>query len=419
MRAPRVDRAIDIAFLIGLAGVSWLAVFGHRGIALCAGFMALAAALRPALWREGFALLNPRTALRRPLSIAAAAMAAFVLWIAATGLWSPTPGAPLLAFFVLAAVLAAGALVFEGLHAGARRLTRFSALFVLMAAIACAALLFEGISGGYLRAVIPPEDGSVLRFKDMTALGRGVTAMTPLVFPAAVLLRRITGSSVIAAAPAAALFVAAGQFTIFANVIALAAGAGAALLAAATSQRLTLFLIGVAFLSALLAAPFITASIPADAIFESAADGVPASWAMRLAVWQAAGEQALGACFPVGCGADYARAWHGDREMIEVPGSAILLPLMPIHPHNVFVQIWLELGVPGVVFAAIAGAAALAALWKTSLDRATGAALCAVLAASFISVMLEASLWQVWRLAVFALAAFGCAVSYSINKSKQ
>ena len=45
-------------------------------------------------------------------------------------------------------------------------------------------------------------------------------------------------------------------------------------------------------------------------------------------------------------------------------------------------------------------------------------AIAAVAAVSFISVIFEASLWQVWRLSAFALAALGCAVSYSVNKSQ-
>jgi hypothetical protein len=416
VKRSRIDGAIDAMAAIAFAGVAWLAVFGHRGLAPCAGFLALGVAMRREVWTEGLKLIAPPKAWRDPLAIAAIAMAAFSAWIGVTALWSPTPGGIWLGLTALVSALAAGALVFEASRANTIRSRRFAAMFALSVTAASLALLFEGLTGGYLRAVLPPDDHSALRFKDLTALGRGVTAAATLAFPAAVLLRALTGSWIIAFAPAAALLVAATEFSVFANVIAIAAGA-LAFFAAHAAPKTTIKGAAVLFLAGLLLSPFIAAAIPVDCLLEAGA--LPPSWSQRLILWNAVADRALGECFPLGCGADFARTWWSATAMIELPGYPIALPLVPVHPHNVFLQIWLELGVPGVLLFGVALSAGAARLAAADLDRSTIAATAAIAALAFISVMFEASLWQVWRIAVFALAAFGGAVSYSINKSKQ
>ena len=182
--------------------------------------------------------------------------------------------------------------------------------------------------------------------------------------------------------------------------------------------RAATFVLAALFLLALAATPFVAAALPVETVFDNGSVA-PASWEQRLVVWREAGARALGECWPVGCGADYARAWSNEGAMINVPGSAVPLPAMPTHPHNLFLQIWLELGAPGVIFFAVAIVAGVIALRRARLDALTMAAIAGAAGFSFISVMIEFSLWQVWRMAVFALAAFGAAVSYSFNKLKQ
>jgi O-antigen ligase len=415
-RQDRLDKYVDGAFAVAMAGIAWLAVFGHRGVAPMVGLIALAAAFRKDIWISGITLLSPPRLRCDPLGLAALSMIGFSAWVSVSALWSPTPGGFWLGMTILVAVFGAGALVFEAAHATPKRAQRFSALFVLMVVSASAALLFEGLSGGYLRAVIPPDDLTPLRWKDMTALARGVTVMAPLVFPAAVLIRRITGSWAIALVPASAAFVAAMQFSVFANVLAIGAGAAAFGLAL-VRPRLCLVVLAILLMLALISAPFVAAAIPAEAIVDGGVGVVPASWGQRLFVWKETGVRVLRDCMPLGCGADYARSLKESAGMIVVKGSAITLPAMPLHPHNLFLQIWLELGLPGVAAFGAAIAAAAAALMRAKIDAGTLAAAGAVIAVSFISVMFEASLWQIWRLAVFTLAALGCAVSYSVNNS--
>lgn len=410
-RTLRLDRAIDAMFAVALAGVAVLATFSHRGVAPCVGFMALFVAMRASVWRDGFALLAPGR-LREPLPLAFASTTALCAWIAASAFWSPTPGAPWLALTVAAGVLCAGAIVHEASFATARRAQAFSAMFAIAVSAAVALLLFEALSGAYLRAVTPPDDLSELRFKDMTSLGRGVTAIAPLVFPAAVAVRRLTGSTIVAAAPVICLFAAAAEFSVFANVVALVVGA-VAFMAASAAPRSTLGALAVLFVFALVASPFIFSGIPIEVFTDGGA--TPPSWAHRLVAWQETGDRALGPCFPFGCGADYARTWAETAEAVSLPNWPVAVSVMPTHPHSGFLQIWLELGVVGVATLFIAFIASAIALMRIEIPRAAAAALAAAFAVSFISVILEASLWQAWRLAVFALAAFGVALAFRVK----
>lgn len=410
-----IERIVDGVFPVALAGVAWLAVFGHRGVAPSVGLMALAVALRREIWTAGLGLLSPRRILSNPLSIALVATIGLSIWVAATLFWSPVPGAERLGLTALAAALAAGALVFEAQRASRRRAERFAVLFTAMVCAASAALMFEGLSGAYLRDVLPPEDSSPLRWRDFIALGRGVTAMAPLAFPAAVLLRRFSGSWLVAFSPVFALFVAAANFSIFSNVAGLGCGA-LAFWAAINRPRDSVKFWSALIIVSLIAAPFAASIIPSEAVLNGDLGAAPPSWAQRLVVWRETGLTAITKCLPLGCGADYARALGEQGGMIEIPGWPVALPSMPVHPHNIFLQIWLELGLPGVALFGTALISASIALLRAKIDAATTAAIVAAVAVSFISVMFEASLWQVWRLAVFSLAAFGGAVSYVINK---
>jgi O-antigen ligase len=406
LKEGTLDRAIDATFAVALAGVAILAVLSHRGVAPCVGLMALFVAMRADVWRGGFGLLDPRR-LREPLSFAFALIVAFCLWIAATGFWSPTPGALWLATTALAGVLCAGALAYEVGAASARRVKAIATMFALAVVVAVALLLFEALSGAYLRAVTPPVDLSPLRFKDMTSLGRGVTAIAPLVFPAAVIIKRLTGSTIVAAAPALCLLVAASSFSVFANVVAILAG-GAAFLSALAAPRAAIGALCVVVILSLAASPFLYAALPVDSLI--GLGEAPPSWAHRLIVWQDAGARALGSCLPLGCGADYARALAETAPSVRLPDWPVDVSTMPTHPHNVFLQVWLELGAVGAALLGLSLAGSAAALTRATFDREASAALAGVIAVSFISVILEASLWQAWRLAVFALEVLGVAI---------
>ncbi len=413
----RLDRVIDSVFFLTMPALAWFAVFGHRGAAVIAAVSALPIALRAQIWRDGLPLLAPSRIRRAPLPRASLAMLIFTLWIALTGLWSPTPGAWRLALAVAIFTLAGGALVFEAAHASPKRVRKLAMLFAGAVAVAAAALLFEGLTGGLLRSLVPPADQTPFRWKDLTALARGVTFIAPLVFPAAAILWLLTRSPAIAALPVVFALIASTHFTVTTNVVALLFGAGASA-AAMLRPKPVLIVLGALILFSLTAAPFF-ALAPAEAVLGAETALAPPSWAQRVNLWKEAADRTIDNCLPAGCGADYTRAWAAEGNLIQVPGSPIPLNEAPTHPHNVFVQIWLELGLIGVLTIAAGLWFGLQRLAAAPARRVAFAAIAGAGAATYISFMFEASVWQTWRLAVIALAAFGVALSYSFNGSQR
>ena len=157
-----------------------------------------------------------------------------------------------------------------------------------------------------------------------------------------------------------------------------------------------------AIIAALVFAPLI-AFLPDAYLVNALSDVLPTSWLQRLVIWSHAGEQALN-CLPLGCGADYARALHADGIKVIIPGYERPLSVIPVHPHNLFLQIWLETGLIGVGLILAMIMFAIQTLKSVTLQPITSAIIAATLASIFVSAMLEMSMWQVWRLSTPALA---------------
>ena len=385
------------------------AVFGHRGVAPWLLLASLPAFARGDFWQSAFGQLFDRPDLRNPFFAGLVAVLAFCGWIFLSGFWSPK-SQPSLILYVLAPALVGGSVVWFALHLSRIWAYRLSAAFALSIAAGVVVLLLEGVTGGFFRSVLPPDDAGPDGARDIVALGRGVTALAPALFPAAaiaaMLRRRRTAAAVLAVG-----FLAALSNDIAANVTAITVGAIACLFAL-KAPRGTLLFCGSAILVLLFAAPLL-AFVPVEAVFERFGGVAPPSWLHRIAVWQSVAERASEG-LPFGFGADYARLWKESAPMIEVPGAAQPLSVMPTHPHNVFLQIWLELGLPGVFAVAIFVACGMRILLRVRLPKVVAVAASGAAAAVTVSFMVEGSLWQVWRLAAIALAAMGVALSYSL-----
>ena len=102
--------------------------------------------------------------------------------------------------------------------------------------------------------------------------------------------------------------------------------------------------------------------------------------------------------------------------MITVPGAESPVSVMPTHPHNIFLQTWLELGLPGVISLALFFYFATRALARANLPVAIKAALVSAVVVNIGLVMVDGSLWQVWRLAAMALSGMGVALAYSLHQ---
>ncbi|MEZ5919833.1 MAG: hypothetical protein R3C60_00625 [Parvularculaceae bacterium] len=412
-RSSPNDRIADAVLLFAALLFPLVIVLAHRGVAPLAGIFALAIALRVAVWRDGFALFGTVGVRTKPLPQAAFASALLCLWILLGGVLFNASEVMKLSLTVGAAILAAGAFSWEALNASPIRLRRIAIGYAAAVATGAGLLLFEAMTGGFLRAITPPVDDSPGRYYDMTALGRGVTALCAMAFPAAAIIFQLTKSRLAAAMPIIALTIAALRFSIEANVIALAAGA-VALLISLRKPALAMRIFGGLFLLGLAIAP--AALLLPDSVAFYDHTGFPASWLQRFIIWRTAAAHAFGECFPWGCGADFARAIHNEGRVVSVPGSPIALPVMPIHPHNVFLQVWLELGVPGVILVGVAIFGGMRALGRVNIGEIAIAAISASAAVIFVSFSVEASLWQAWRLAAIAFSVFGATICAALQK---
>lgn len=126
-------------------------------------------------------------------------------------------------------------------------------------------------------------------------------------------------------------------------------------------------------------------------------DGAAGSLGHRYYIWRFAIEHALERPF-AGWGLDTSRAIPGGHESI-----AIGKELMPLHPHNATLQLWLELGVPGVLI----GATVFLLLFRHRFDDGTADIEVFIkpltLAAVFVAANGTYGIWQTWWLSALAL----------------
>lgn len=93
-----------------------------------------------------------------------------------------------------------------------------------------------------------------------------------------------------------------------------------------------------------------------------------------------------------------------DRPWTQVGGTWVTMgkqDVLPLHPHNSFLQLWLELGIGGI----IAGLAVVLALIYRSMRNPQAPWALATLAATGMPLMLSFSLWQSWWIGFLALLA--------------
>jgi O-antigen ligase len=108
-----------------------------------------------------------------------------------------------------------------------------------------------------------------------------------------------------------------------------------------------------------------------------------------------------------GWGLDAARRLGAVAPEAAVPGCARIglgrdtVPLLPLHPHNGALQLWLELGFAGALFLPLFLAGLIRPLFQCSpLDRATATS---AFAGASVPLLVSFGVWQGWWLAGLAL----------------
>ncbi|TDG27061.1 hypothetical protein E2C05_24260 [Paracraurococcus ruber] len=191
-------------------------------------------------------------------------------------------------------------------------------------------------------------------------------------------------------------------------VLAGALAGGAALLA----PRLVPRLLGAGLAAAILLMPLLLGPVLARGV---PADGIPPSAAHRLMIWDfVIGRVAEKPLLGWGMEASRSVPGHRDRASPELlarfnladPARAAWIPtaeMLPLHPHNGALQLWLELGLPGAL---LGGLLAWLLGWAAARS-ARPAVATAMLAAGSVTAMLSFGAWQEWWVGaeLMALAA--------------
>ncbi|MDO9712271.1 O-antigen ligase family protein [Paracraurococcus lichenis] len=324
-------------------------------------------------------------------------------WGAMTALWALEPlralGTSLqIGGFVALGAAAARAVALD--EEAAKRRLLLAATGGLVAGLALAAA--DAASGNAIRAAVrglrevPPQLAFGLK-PAASAMGLWL----PLV-AAAGLARWVR--ALVLTAGAAVLVLLPGESAKLA-VLAGGAAGGLALLAPRWTPRL----LGAGLAVAILAMPAVLGPVLARGV---PADGLAPSAAHRLLIWDFVSDRiAERPVFGWGMEASRAIPGHGEHatpamlERFRLGGQAAppWLPaaeLLPLHPHNLALQLWLELGLPG----ALLGAALALLLGLAAARAARPAVATAVLAAGSVTAMLSFGAWQEWWVGAELLA---------------
>jgi O-antigen ligase len=165
-----------------------------------------------------------------------------------------------------------------------------------------------------------------------------------------------------------------------------------------------------------LAAPLLVAGLPVPDTLHAANRSLPSSWSHRIVIWRFAADRI--AERPVlGWGLDASRKipggratipWQMDPDPNDKGDRMSVVQLMPLHPHSLALQVWLELGLPGAVaLAALAFMLVLRA--GQAADPGTSAALVALVYAGMAISSVSYGAWQTWWLSTLLLTAAAAA----------
>jgi O-antigen ligase len=318
-------------------------------------------------------------------------------WGVISALWAPQPGRAALLAVSLAAMmlLAHGA---AGAAQGARLMPwiGFGLVFGLAAAFA------DWQSGNALRAAVRGlKDAPQSLMYGLKPAASLMALFLPMAFA---LPWPWIARGALLVLGAGVLVVLPGETARLATL----AGLGAAVLGLA-APRLGPRLVGAGVGVVILLMPFLVAFLP-----QIPSGGLSGSAAHRLVVWDFTAQRI--AEKPIlGWGLEASRAMPGgraqpdaatlDRLNIRAPAQRDFLAMshvevMPLHPHNGALQLWLELGVIG----ALIGAALMLALGIAASRSAAPAVGAGMLASAAVTGMLSFGLWQAWWVASLLLA---------------
>jgi O-antigen ligase len=336
---------------------------------------------------------------------------AFLLWAGLSLIWTPAPSAVAARSWAMTAgVVAAGAAVI----AASRRVgpdgnaTVVFSLSAGMAVAAVALLAAAAITRNAERSSTFGYDyinSPLIRtaFEAVTRFDRGSTVLAVLLGPALAGLIRLNRRGAAVALGGISLLALLIDFDLSAKVAALLGLA----VALATYLWRRPFLAGLAGILpvVLVVAPSIAARLPSPDPGTLWAH-LPLSARHRMAIWRFVADS-IGQHPLRGWGFEASREIGLGRKVVlaQPDGQPIVADLLPLHPHDAPLQIWLELGPFGMALAGLFVAALIWRLRSSAAPPLATAGAAAALVAALAVASLSYGFWQSWWLCTLWLAA--------------
>lgn len=385
------DLRAHIALSVATVLLPFILVFAPRGMSLLFCILSLLLFLSP----------NVRHSLRYVLTspFVQSAMPLAVLGFL-SAIWALEPLYSLGVAFRTAALIVSVPVFFSAVSSLAQT-QRQSLVFLFGSAVmVMAALLLLGVGkDGLLLRLL--HDGPRLGDDDKVRFLPGVAALATLAWPAGIAIWRRFGFLYVLIFLGLCLGVFLRNLS-YAPLVAIVVSAAAFLLVY-TLRKVAIWLIIAFWLAAGAAFPFVVRqAFDEYPDFTQIIESTPWEIHHRLWIWEFSSKKFLEKPL-LGWGMDSSRSIPEGRENLQVQ-SVEGAEKLPLHPHNVFMQIWLEFGFAGYSLLALL----LSAIGR-QLSRIEGRSEQATATAMFVTVLfLESVSYGVWQskwLALIVLAA--------------
>ena len=327
-------------------------------------------------------------------------------WAAVSLLWTPDPR--VVDLLRVAVVPVIGLLLIAAINTlPAAEIFRLGRLGMIAGLVMLALLALEVWSHGAVFRLIIPDPGPQppdAKSWIVEVAARGAAVLAPTIFVFAFLIYTHTPYAPKLRAAWAIAFVAVGlavchSSTMDASWVAVAAGVLGFAVAMVAPRLALVGVFGGLMVYALLAPVLSTYVLTLDGV-TNLGDPEWVGTESRIGIWhEAARLIALKPLF--GHGFDSARALSAQASTI--PGTP--WPALPLHPHNGFLQIWLELGGVGIAMTIALLAAAARAWWPMTARPMHLAVSLATLTSTAVIALISFGLWQYWWLATWMFAA--------------
>ena len=161
--------------------------------------------------------------------------------------------------------------------------------------------------------------------------------------------------------------------------------------------------ISLLFILGVLSAPIILGSVKPSNVIETES-ALPKAALHRLLIWNFTTKKIFEK--PVlGWGMNAARLIPGGQDKLHDASNSYYGQKLPLHPHNIALQVWLELGLVGTILLSIFGALVILAITAQNLPLSVSVCSIGQLTTGLAILNLSYGVWQTWWGASLYLAA--------------